>query len=66
MSLLSANEILTLVEEAGIPAGYRTDLILEHKGVEWITKLIEHLIPKDENGYPTTYDLSKLFGKETK
>ena len=46
MSLLSANEVLTLVEAAGIPAGYRSDLIIEAKGVEWITKLIEHSYAK--------------------
>ena len=26
--------------------------------------IIEHLIPKDEHGYPTTYDPKKIFSKK--
>lgn len=41
MKKYTVPELLLIAEEAGIPAGYRSDLILHHKNVEWITKLCD-------------------------
>lgn len=41
MKKYSVPELILIAEEAGIPAGYRADLICHHKNVEWITKLCD-------------------------